>query len=258
MKFGDADIDALMFGDDTVSAVYFGDDLIWPSVVADISQFYGVGPGQIPGDWRADEPTVSGGLVTHIRNDGGAGALFDLSNSTGDGPAWTNGFVVPGGASQTPMTFAQGPDLIGIHLLVVVDPAGVTSNGDVFSGDLKGNPRIAVNNSQILLGPAGRPAYIQGAYSPLSGLNLVEARWDTAGVTLIANSTVLASITPPGVSTYKIPSFGRSRDGASNVFSGRVGRWLSVICDSGYSAANPEPAVIAVRELLTQQYGISG
>lgn len=230
---------------------------IKPTVVAGISQFYGVGPGQIPGDWRADEPTVSGGLVSHIRNDGGAGALFDLTNSTNDGPAWLDGFVVPGGVTQTPMVFNQDLDLIGVHLLAVVDPTGVTSNGDILSGTKKGDARIAVNDTRILLGPAGRPAFVEGVYAPRSGLNLIEARWDLAGVTLIANSDLVASIPPPSVSSFLIFGFGQSRDGALNAFSGPVGRWISVICTDGHSATAPEPAVLAARALLQQQYGIA-
>lgn len=223
----------------------------------DITPHYGIGAGQIPGDWRADAPTVSGGLVNAVRNDGGAGAYFDMSNADGSGPTWDGAFIVPGGAAFTPLVFANPPNLAGVHLLAALDPNGVTGVGDLFSGTVKGNPRIGISQSAIVIGETGRLDYINTPYTPQPGLNLLEIRWDAAALSIVVGGGLVAQVAPPVISSFSPPALGQSRDGTTNVFNGRAGRFISVICDSGYSVGSPEPAVVAARALLRHQYRIA-
>ena len=81
----------------------------WSKSISGIADYYGIGPGQIVGDWRVDDPIYwpSTSYMQTARNDGGAGALIELTGRESSRQTLISGDE---GAKNTPLRSGEQPD----------------------------------------------------------------------------------------------------------------------------------------------------
>lgn len=107
-----------------------------------LSDFYGIGTGQIPMDLRLDDPaklTLSGALIRAVSNDGGAGAAFDAAAGAGSEPSLpasgpTGADFSAATAGTRSLVLANPADLQGAHFLCPFTVPVGSSVGFVASG----------------------------------------------------------------------------------------------------------------------------
>lgn len=109
-----------------------------------ISDFYGVGAGQIPIRLRSSEAVMAGGFVQRIPNAGGVGEAFDLVAGSSDIP-----LTQAGAMSLTPTRWLRfsnvpgvsAPDLMATTIFIVAD-VSLEAVDQYFLGS--GNPQANV------------------------------------------------------------------------------------------------------------------
>lgn len=223
-----------------------------------LSDFYGIGPGQIPGDWRIDDPVLSGSDVTSVRNDGGAGALFALGRRGTKPYPTREGLYMRTGAGRQ-LQMANPADLVGTHFMAVLDTTGVTGTKALLSQD--GTSQSAYyetrNNLFVIRDPAGN-LLATISYPTATGPALFEMRWTGSLVHLILNGTIVNSVTTAATASWPARNVGGGRDDRDDQgFNGLIGRCISVVIAPAKSAADPEQAVLVARQVLAAQYGIT-
>lgn len=223
-----------------------------------LADFYGVGPGQIPGDWRIDDATVVNGEVTAVRNDGGAGALFNLGPRTNKPfPTRSGIYMVTGGGRQ--LALANTADLVGVHFLGVMDSSDTSTT---ISALLARDTGTIENYYEVRRGQfairGGNTTHTLITYANPGGPALYEMRWDGNEAHLIINGSIVGSTPTAALSSWPAKWIGGGRvDRDAHGFDGRLGRCVSVVMDPDHSATNPEPAVLLARQTLAAQYGIA-
>lgn len=227
-----------------------------------LAQYYGIGPGQLPMDLRFDAPakmTVSNGRVTSVANDGGAGAAFNASATEETAPTWDDAAQLVRFASPRAMVMAQDANMSGVHALMALRlPASpVSQNTNLFMNAAStigiqifvptAGPRLRFLAPGFVHYPGSAPSTLYGTWV------IAEYRWADGAGTLIINGAVhgtqSGTVTDAPVNRVRGPY---STNGTS-----ALGRCISVVCASGYTAASPEPAVLAARQWLAQRYGVT-
>lgn len=227
-----------------------------------LAQYYGVGPGQVPMDLRFDalaKMTVSNGRVTAVTNDGGAGTLFSAAAPEASAPTWDAAAQLVRFASPQEMTLAQDANMAGVHALMALrlpaQPVAQNTNLFMSAASAAGIQMfVPTSGPRLRFLASGFTHYPGSASTALYGTWVIaEYRWADGAGTLILNgavhSTQAGTVTDTLVNKVRGPY---STDG-----TGALGRCVSVVCASGYTAAAPEPAVLAARQRLAQQYGIT-
>lgn len=213
-------------------------------------------------DLRFDAPakmTVSNGRVTAVANDGGAGAAFNASAPEASAPTWDAAAQLVRFASPQEVTLAQDANMAGVHALMALrlPVQSVSQNTNLFMSAASAvgiqifvpaaGPRLRFLASGFTHYPGGAPAALYGSWV------IAEYRWVDGAGTFIINGAVhgtqAGTVTDTLVNKVRGPY---STDG-----TGALGRCISVVCAPGYTAASPEPAVVAARQSLAQRYGIT-
>ena len=84
---------------------------------------------------------------------------------------------------------------------------------------------------------------------------IAELRMDAVGTAVLINGQIITQNSTV-VSDYFISYIGYGGT-QGQVTIGNIGDFASVICASGHSAANPEPAVLQARQTIAANYGIT-
>lgn len=221
------------------------------AVEKQLADFYGTGPGQIPGDWRIDDPVVNGSTITSVRNDGGAGALFALS---GSGLPQKQGLYAAL-ADNKGFVLANSADLVGTHFMAVVD---ATAGGGTLMAQDSGAAENYVNVNPASFYIRERSTFHTINFTNPGKAALFEFRWATSQITLWLNGALVRTIASPLDTEWRAKRIGIGRpDRPAHGFVGTVGRCISVVVDPARSHADPEPAVVVSRRALAKQYGIT-
>lgn len=227
-----------------------------------LAQYYGVGPGQMPMDLRFDAPakmTVSNGRVTEVTNDGGAGAAFSATAPEASAPTWDAAAQLVRFVSPQALTLTAPANVAGVHALMALriplQPVSQTSY--LFVSDAlalgvdmwvpAGGPRLRFRAPGFTHYPGSASSALYGSWA------IAEYRWADGAGTLIINGAVRSA----QAGTVTDVPVDRVRGPYSTDGTGALGRCVSVVCASGYTATSPEPAVLAARQRLAQQYGIT-
>lgn len=228
-----------------------------------IADFYGIGPGQIPGDWRLDDPVLDtdGVTITAVRNDGGAGAAFAMGQRPGQPlPRKSGIFADVSGSRQ--MLLANPVDLVNVHFMAVVDPRGApTANAPILARyGTQDSDYLEFRQTHLMLrNQAGAIASVN--YPAGAALGLYEWRWTQGQPGALYYNGALVGYSTQGnltATSWLVQTFaGGDIDVPSHGYTGPVGRCISVIVDPAHSATNLEPAVLAARQTLAAQYGIA-
>ena len=219
-----------------------------------ISDFYGVGAGQIPMDHIYAQGTNVGGNITAVANSGGAGATFNLS-AVGTIPQ-TDNFVTLDPTDR--FDVANRAEFIGTRLFVVADIFNTTNN-QVFAGS---NTSGDVTNVQLNAG--GGVMRVQrnagsgfvNADVPLSpvvstGLRIYEIEVISGGnVTVWVNGQQRGTLVNPHT-TFGIRRIAAGQ-GSTSGLRANLYRTLSLITGGDYAARVP-----VIRNALAAQYGIT-
>lgn len=218
-----------------------------------LTDFYGVGPGQIAVHYAADTVTPSGGPARSFQNKGGAGAHFDAT-VVGDPMVISNDAVV---SSQTAgyASLANPAEVVGVHLLMALSPNQFTGSNQIL-----GSPSSVIRQANgaggwrlnIWHNPGtGGITFSSTIFSPnVEGFVLCEVRLTTTDVTFIING-VAGGTWPHPYLTFLIDQLARGGTG-SDRFKGLVGDVLGVTLGAGDAAA-----ILAARTYLADKYGIS-
>lgn len=232
-----------------------------------VSAYYGIGPGQIPGDWRIDDPVVSGSIITAVRNDGGAGPLFAMGQRAAQPLPLRSGMLADVSGSRQ-MLLANAVDMVNVHFMAVVDPRGApTVNAPILARNARDSSYLEFRQTHLMLRQQGSDATWPEAamaninYPVGAELGLYEFRWQQGIPPALFYNGALVGYSARGAlphTTYAMQVFaGGSASTPSHGYTGPVGRCISVIVDPGFSPTNLEPAVLAARATLAQQYGIT-
>lgn len=247
--------------------IWRGEGILNAKRAPSLAAYYGVGPGQIPIHHTPSEPSGitldENGKVTASINRGGAGAVFDLIGVPETAPKiGANAFDFDFEAGSN-LEFATQPDVNGVHIVAAGyrDPsAPVLAQARILSGPgitgwwtyLSGTvtswlARVNFTTLGVNLNVSvGNGSYV--------GWGIHELRVSEGQVTYIINGvTVGSEPISSAVATY-ISHLGALR--VADYTPKYIGDFGSVICDSGHSAANPEPAVLLARQTLAAQYGV--
>lgn len=231
-----------------------------------LSDFYGIGPGQIPMDLRLDDPAkmiLSGALIQAVTNDGGAGAVFNANAAVGEepslpvsGPAGADFSQVTAGARR--LTMANPADLQGVHFLCPFTVPTGSSVGFVASGpdgftmpafrSSSGNLSIRVgNNVEFPHITTAQDMFIGNEQWALLEIRIAAGRfqvWMNGALRHnLACSTAAHPITVLG-----------SGSTAANRWTSRLGRLISIVAADATTAY---PAVLLARQTLAARYGIT-
>lgn len=237
----------------------------WAKPVHLLSDYYGIGPGQIPLHHAPSNPanlTVDGNnLIMASTNLGGAGAAFDLtSTATTRAPTYTDASFAMNNAIDKSMSFTSAAQHAGVHSVTAIKLGTISANYlAIFShGNLWQRiyvrtdatpPRFAVMNN-------AKAIPIQGNINNIGDEDwcIAELRMDASGTAVLINGQIVTQNTTV-VSDYQIAYVGYGGS-QSQVTIGNVGDFASVICASGHSASNPEPAVLQARQTIAASYGV--
>ena len=219
-----------------------------------LAQYYGTGPGQIPGDWRIDEPTLSGSSVMAVRNDGGAGAAFALSQSGANPVPIREGLFMRTNAGER-LKIAATADMVGTHFMAPLQPTADRVAALLWQGG-GAEAYYEARLGLFVLRNASGGVLAQISYTPIAAPVIYEMRWDGTTVSLIINGVVVNSATTAPTASWPAKIIGTGT-GSARAYAGLIGRCISVIIAPGYTAAAPEPAVLVARQTLAAQYGIT-
>lgn len=223
-----------------------------------LSDYYGTGPGQIPIHHTPSDPsgiTLDGGLVTASINRGGAGAVFDLSGVSATAPGYMPGAFDFGGLVNKRLTLANAADLVGVHLIAAIKTGAVTAGSVATDGSNLNKIYWSHGSSSSI-----RWRYLNGAVTASFTVSTDPSAWHIGEVRIAGGSgwlywdgVNLGEVVDSNAA-FMIALIGSISGSASPEL---VGDFASVICDSGYSAAAPEPAVLLTRQTLAAQYGVA-
>ena len=230
---------------------------------AKLSDFHGVGPGQIPLDLRADSPEHvtrdASGAVSRVGNAGAVGAAFDLLGAGATRPIWnaTAGGLDFDGLDDA-MSFAASPDLRGVHLIaaITIKNTGVISNYPVFdtsAGQVYYTNRYGVIDWRYQFTDGSTYYRLPVTYG---AWNLAEIRCQGGMISLYWNGVRRGSQALTSIAR-NVTTVGRSTQAGTSRFPGLMSRVVGVICDPAYSADLVEPAVTAARLEIAAQRGIA-
>lgn len=233
---------------------------VWPYPVPSLADYYGTGPGQIPIHADMLEP---GGYTTG--DDGGVAVVTGLTNLGGTGVYHS---LAADGVTTAPrldddamlfrvgdlMRMAHEAQLDGVHALLEVN---LTNPG--------------VNETQSMLSHSGASAGVGGEIQymrlnanhrlRIQNLSTTQAVYATASfvgawrvleIRYLADGTVYFAVDGTAYGPLTLSSGGDiyvNMIGAT-MRNQKIGSMISVITDSGYSMASPEPAVLMAREKL--------
>ncbi|MFP1646130.1 hypothetical protein [Pontitalea aquivivens] len=223
---------------------------MWPSGSAVLADFYGVGPGLVPIDFRVDDSVLypATSYIESVRNDGGAGAYFGMTAPLNTRQVIFNaslGVATAAGGTARTATFApNSPDVAGVHLLTTFK-FGNLPGGYEFT-----NPNyIGVANASSANGVVSGSVSVLGLMFPFevsdAVLHILEIRSDGTHITAFMDGISLGS-QPYALASLPLLSI-RIADNWG------FGRIISVIV----AGAAIEPAVIVARQTLAAQYGIA-
>lgn len=227
-----------------------------------LARYYGTGPGQVPMDLRFGDTSrmsIINGKVVSVQNAGGAGAFFDASAHETSAPTFDNVAKAVRFTSPQAMTLANPANMAGVHALMALRlplPSAAANTNLIMSANNKvglqlfiqtAGPRIRFLAPGFTHYPGSAPASLYGQWI------IAEYRYAAGAGTLIINGSVhgtqAGTVADTFVNTIRGPY---STNG-----TGALGYVESVVCDPAYSAISPEPAVLAIRNRLAQEYGIT-
>lgn len=240
--------------------IVIANQTIWPPPVPSLSDYYGTGPGQIPihvdmleaGSYTTG---VDGAdtVVTGLTNLGGTGAYHSLA---------ADGVTTAPRLDNSAMLFRVGDllrmaheaQLDGVHALLEVN---LTNPG--------------INETQAMLSHSGASAGVggeiqymrQNTSSRLRIQNLATSQaiyaaasfvgaWRVLEIRYIADGTVYFAVDGTSYGPFSLFQGGDlyiNMLGAT-MRNQKIGSMVSVITDSGYSMASPEPAVLLARSIM--------
>lgn len=221
--------------------------------VPDIADFYGIGPGQIPGDWRVDDPLLYPGTndIDRVRNDGGAGALFEISGAKATRQLRYSADLMmataAGGTAREGNFTPNLPDVAGVHFLMVFrfgsgSTYALAGSDYLVFQNLTTSAGIVSGNLTVLSPDISFPFSASSADA-----HLIEIRYTNGKVIAYLDGRFLGA-EPHDVVSQTIVSLRMSN-------SWGFGRSISVICTPASDV--PEPAVLVAREALAAQYNIA-
>ena len=224
-----------------------------------LSDYYGIGPGQIPVDWRMHDPahmTLDGsGAVTAIENAGGAGAGFALSSSA-PVPRSDNGLLFSG---TSWLNIASNIDANGVHLLAAVraveESAGnnpIAGGGAAMTFALAGTTNLSFSLRNSLVNPRTVTTTVSDQYA----WHLFEMRYFGGSLNVWCDGALIHTSALADTATL-FDRLAWANIGGTRMFHGHLGWMTSIICEAGRSAASPEPAVLLARQTLAAQYGVT-
>lgn len=217
-----------------------------------LADYYGIGPGQIPADWRVDDPQFYAGTtnIDMVRNDGGAGALFQISGPESSRQVTfdtENKFAYHTGGTVRSASFTPNkPDAAGVHFLMAVRFAG--SGAYVFDtsvyiriSDVAHAGGVTTGYMTIFNGTATFPFSV-----PATTIHkhLVEVRNFGGTVSAYLDGQLLGAA-PAEITSFEISGLRMSGGWG-------FGRAISAIC----AVTSPEPAVLLARQTLADLYGV--
>ena len=221
---------------------------------------YGTGAGQILIDWRVDEPVLSGAQVQSVRNDGGLGADYNLVQRGTQPLPYASGLtMVTGGSKQLQITGTNSVDLINTHVSIVANTHAATAISAILAQDAGTNfGYLELLNTFIRFRTKDGAILGTIPYPDVDALWLFEVRWDGANAELAINGAVVGSVATTSQANWPMRFVGGGRiDRPAHGFIGPVGRAVMTKVQAGYSMAAPEQAVLAARQVLAAQYGIT-
>ena len=261
----------LFYGAAEAQALYRGGDLLWTRP-AQISDYYGIGAGQVPLRLRSADAVMSGGFVQRIPNMGGAGTPFDLAAGVNTIP------LINGAMDLTPaqwlrwtnLTQQTAIDMMGTRVFIVADLRGLTvdqyclGNGnpqaniwiEAGGGRMRVNRRNPLTNSfetvNINLNPAISGVLRLYEIEFLSG-GAPNANGQTSGGTIrvFVNGELSGSAAHifPELRVFNYAA--GQNPGNGNGLNARVFDTLSIIQGGAYSSRVP-----IIRQRLNTLYGL--
>lgn len=210
-----------------------------------IAVHYGTGVGQIPTDLRIDDPTVSGSLVTAVRNEGGAGALFSMTAPAGQEPTHYAGpppeaFFGAGGVRQ--LVFANQADLQGTEVYIptnIPEDYPITASGGsrylVGGARSIGVRRPTADTLYIWLSTGSGGADVVGLTVPFaSGRRIYSIRLFGGQAVVMRDGDVLDTLSIPAT-PFLVDRIGWTTGhsaGASSSWPSVIGRTVVLVVDS--------------------------
>ena len=225
-----------------------------------LDAFYGTGAGQILIDWRVDEPVLSGAQVQSVRNDGGLGVAYNLvQRGTQPLPDASGLTMITGDGKQLQISDTSSVDLITAHVAIIANPHSTGVPSAILSQDAGTSfGYLELLNTFIRFRTPGGTILGTITYPDVNALRLFEVRWDGATAELAINGAVIGSVATTAQGDWPMRFVGGGRsDRPAHGFVGPVGRTVMTKVQAGYSMAAPEPAVLAARQVLAAQYGIT-
>lgn len=241
--------------------IVIANQTIWPPPVPSLSDYYGTGPGQIPihvdmleaGSYTTG---VDGAdtVVTGLTNLGGTGAYHSMA---------ADGVTTAPRLDNSAMLFRVGDllrmaheaQLDGVHALLEVNLTnpGVNETQSMLShfgasagvgGSIQyqrqnANQRLRIQNLST------SQAIYATANSMIGAWRVLELRYTLDGTVYFAvDGTAYGPLTLPSGGDLYVNMLG------ATMRNQKIGSMVSVITDSGYSMASPEPAVLLARSLM--------